>query len=213
MSYIKKPQIIHGNLRRNELGLTVRDYEGGMSTLCAGCGHDSVTAALIQAVFELDIEPHMLAKMSGIGCSSKTPAYFASQAHGFNSVHGTDLDGDADCEDADCVESPFCANQDFDGDGVSNGLEILCRDASGSGDPFDAGVEPSEDDLDDLGLLPALRALARDFRESGGLEVTFEVVGALPALETLYLYGTPASAAAKATVRRAGLEVKRMRSW
>ena len=73
---------------KNNLGLTARDYEGTVSTLCAGCGHDSVTAAIIQAVFELDIEPHMLAKMSGIGCSSKTPAYFVSQAHGFNAVHG-----------------------------------------------------------------------------------------------------------------------------
>ncbi len=88
MTYIAKPKIAHPSLPVNGLGLTVRDYEGGVSTLCAGCGHDSVTAALIQAVFELDIEPHMLAKMSGIGCSSKTPAYFASQAHGFNSVHG-----------------------------------------------------------------------------------------------------------------------------
>ncbi len=73
---------------KNKLGLTSRDYEGTVSTLCAGCGHDSVTAAIIQAVFELGIEPHMLAKMSGIGCSSKTPAYFVSQSHGFNSVHG-----------------------------------------------------------------------------------------------------------------------------
>ncbi|MDH3812189.1 MAG: 2-oxoacid:ferredoxin oxidoreductase subunit beta, partial [Gammaproteobacteria bacterium] len=76
MTYIAKPKISHPNLPKNELGLTTRDYEGVVSTLCAGCGHDSVTAALIQAVFELDIEPHMLAKMSGIGCSSKTPAYF-----------------------------------------------------------------------------------------------------------------------------------------
>jgi 2-oxoglutarate ferredoxin oxidoreductase subunit beta len=88
MSYIKKPQIIHSNLRRNELGLTVRDYEGGMSTLCAGCGHDSVTGALVQAAFELSIPPHQMAKLSGIGCSSKTPAYFLRQSHGFNSVHG-----------------------------------------------------------------------------------------------------------------------------
>jgi len=88
MTYITKPKVSHPSLPKNRLGLTVRDYEGGISTLCAGCGHDSVTAALIQAVFELDIEPHMLAKMSGIGCSSKTPAYFANQAHGFNSVHG-----------------------------------------------------------------------------------------------------------------------------
>ena len=88
MSYIAKPKVAHPGMPRNALGLTARDYEGVVSTLCAGCGHDSVTAAIIQAVFELDVEPHMLAKMSGIGCSSKTPAYFVSQAHGFNSVHG-----------------------------------------------------------------------------------------------------------------------------
>jgi len=88
MSYIAKPKVSHPNMPRNKLGFTARDYEGAVSTLCAGCGHDSITAAIIQAVFELGIEPHMLAKMSGIGCSSKTPAYFVSQAHGFNSVHG-----------------------------------------------------------------------------------------------------------------------------
>jgi len=88
VSYISKPKVSHPGLPRNELGLSTRDYEGTVSTLCAGCGHDSVTAAIIQAVFELNIEPHKLAKMSGIGCSSKTPAYFVSQSHGFNSVHG-----------------------------------------------------------------------------------------------------------------------------
>jgi len=88
MSYISKPKVSHPKMPRNKLGLTARDYEGTVSTLCAGCGHDSITAAIIQAVFELGIEPHMLAKMSGIGCSSKTPAYFVSQSHGFNSVHG-----------------------------------------------------------------------------------------------------------------------------
>jgi 2-oxoglutarate ferredoxin oxidoreductase subunit beta len=88
MSYIAKPKVAHPKMPRNNLGLTARDYEGTVSTLCAGCGHDSVTAAIVQAVFELNIEPHMLAKMSGIGCSSKTPAYFVSGAHGFNSVHG-----------------------------------------------------------------------------------------------------------------------------
>ncbi len=88
MSFLQKPKVSHPGLPRNELGLTVRDYEGGMSTLCAGCGHDSITAALIQAVFELSIPPHRMAKLSGIGCSSKTPAYFASASHGFNSVHG-----------------------------------------------------------------------------------------------------------------------------
>ena len=88
MTSIAKPKIVHQGLKRNALGLTVRDYEGGMSTLCAGCGHDSITAAIVQAFFELDIPPHSVAKMSGIGCSSKTPAYFMSASHGFNSVHG-----------------------------------------------------------------------------------------------------------------------------
>lgn len=88
MSYNPRPKVSHPKLPKNKLGLTSRDYEGAVSTLCAGCGHDSITAAIIQAVFELDIEPHKLAKMSGIGCSSKTPAYFVSQSHGFNSVHG-----------------------------------------------------------------------------------------------------------------------------
>jgi len=88
MSYNPRPKITHPKLPKNKRGLTARDYEGTVSTLCAGCGHDSITAAIIQAVFELDLEPHMLAKMSGIGCSSKTPAYFVSQSHGFNSVHG-----------------------------------------------------------------------------------------------------------------------------
>ena len=88
MSYITKPVARHPRMPVNKLGLTARDYEGSMSTLCAGCGHDSVTAALIQAFFELDVEPHMVAKLSGIGCSSKTPTYFIREAHGFNSVHG-----------------------------------------------------------------------------------------------------------------------------
>ena len=72
----------------NKLGFTHRDYEGSVSTLCAGCGHDSISSAIIQACFELDIEPHRVAKLSGIGCSSKTPDYFLGQSHGFNSVHG-----------------------------------------------------------------------------------------------------------------------------
>ena len=61
MSYIAKPQVTHPGLPRNKLGLSELDYEGSVSTLCAGCGHDSVTAAIIQAVFELDIAPHRLA--------------------------------------------------------------------------------------------------------------------------------------------------------
>src|SRR5678809_683381 len=88
MPSIAKPIATHPTLQRNALGLTIRDYEGSMSTLCAGCGHDSITAAVIRALWELDTAPHMVAKLSGIGCSSKTPTYFVSGAHGFNSAHG-----------------------------------------------------------------------------------------------------------------------------
>lgn len=88
MTSIAKPPVRHPSSRTNGLGLTLRDYEGVMSTLCAGCGHDSVTAALVQASWEMEIEPHRVGKMSGIGCSSKTTAYFMKQSHGFNSVHG-----------------------------------------------------------------------------------------------------------------------------
>jgi 2-oxoglutarate ferredoxin oxidoreductase subunit beta len=83
-----KPAVIHPHLRPNKLGLTIRDYEGSPSTLCAGCGHDSVTAAIIRSFYELETPPHMIAKLSGIGCSSKTPTYFVGGAHGFNSAHG-----------------------------------------------------------------------------------------------------------------------------
>ncbi len=88
MSFINKPKVTHPSLPTNALGLTRRQYEGAMSTLCAGCGHDSVTAALIEACWGLDLRPEQLVKLSGIGCSSKTTAYFVSGAHGFNSVHG-----------------------------------------------------------------------------------------------------------------------------
>ncbi|MEJ2501804.1 MAG: 2-oxoacid:ferredoxin oxidoreductase subunit beta [Gemmatimonadota bacterium] len=88
MSYIAKPRIRLPKLEANGLGLTRQDYEGAMSTLCAGCGHDSVTAAIIDTFFQLDIPPHRVAKLSGIGCSAKTPTYFLGTAHGFNGVHG-----------------------------------------------------------------------------------------------------------------------------
>lgn len=84
----QRPNFRHPELPVNELGYRKKDYEGSLSTLCAGCGHDSIGGALIQACFELNIEPHKLAKLSGIGCSSKTPAYFLGNSHGFNSVHG-----------------------------------------------------------------------------------------------------------------------------
>ena len=88
MTYIVKPKFHHPSLPKNALGYTHRDYEGKISTLCAGCGHDSITASVIEACFELAIEPHRVAKISGIGCSSKTPDYFLNASHGFNSVHG-----------------------------------------------------------------------------------------------------------------------------
>ena len=88
MTYMAKPQIDLPGQNRNALGLLRRDYEGSLSTLCAGCGHDSITAALVQALWEMSIAPELLVKLSGIGCSSKTPAYFVQGAHGFNSVHG-----------------------------------------------------------------------------------------------------------------------------
>jgi 2-oxoglutarate ferredoxin oxidoreductase subunit beta len=88
MTYLTKPKFHHPELPKNDLGYTHRDYEGKISTLCAGCGHDSITGAIVTACFELAIEPHRVAKISGIGCSSKTPDYFLGQSHGFNSVHG-----------------------------------------------------------------------------------------------------------------------------
>ncbi|MDB5957788.1 2-oxoacid:ferredoxin oxidoreductase subunit beta [Ramlibacter sp.] len=88
MTWIAKPPLHHPTLEKNRVGYTRRDYEGKISTLCAGCGHDSISAAIIQACWELDIEPHRVAKLSGIGCSSKTPDYFLGASHGFNTVHG-----------------------------------------------------------------------------------------------------------------------------
>lgn len=88
MTYIAKPRIDLPGQRTNDIGLLRRDYEGVLSTLCAGCGHDSITAAIVEAFWELSIAPEKVIKLSGIGCSSKTPAYFLSGAHGFNSVHG-----------------------------------------------------------------------------------------------------------------------------
>ncbi len=125
MSYITKPKVRHPGLKHNALGLTRRDYEGTMSTLCAGCGHDSITAALIRAVFELDLPPHRIAKLSGIGCSSKTPTYFVREAHGFNSVHG---------RMPSVATGAIAANRDLayigisgDGDSLSIGLGQFCH--------------------------------------------------------------------------------------
>lgn len=87
MTYLR-PQFRHPKLPTNKIGYTKKEYEGALSTLCAGCGHDSISAAIVQACYELSIEPHHVAKLSGIGCSSKTPTYFLGNSHGFNSVHG-----------------------------------------------------------------------------------------------------------------------------
>jgi 2-oxoglutarate ferredoxin oxidoreductase subunit beta len=88
MTFIPKPKVSHPSLPKNDLGLTRRDYEGALSTLCAGCGHDSITAAITEACWGLSAAPQNIVKLSGIGCSSKTTAYFVSGGHGFNSVHG-----------------------------------------------------------------------------------------------------------------------------
>jgi 2-oxoglutarate ferredoxin oxidoreductase subunit beta len=88
MTYLAKPRLHHPSLTQNAVGYTRRDYEGKVSTLCAGCGHDSISSAIVQACWQLDIAPHRVAKLSGIGCSSKTPDYFLGASHGFNTVHG-----------------------------------------------------------------------------------------------------------------------------
>ncbi len=87
MTYLR-PEFRHPQLPVNELGYNRKEYEGALSTLCAGCGHDSISAAIVQSMYEMSIEPHRVAKLSGIGCSSKTPTYYLGKSHGFNSVHG-----------------------------------------------------------------------------------------------------------------------------
>ena len=88
MTSFVKPKIRRTNEPLNALGLARADYEGAMSTLCAGCGHDSVTAAIVRAFYELSIPTHRALKISGIGCSSKTTSYFMNDSHGANTVHG-----------------------------------------------------------------------------------------------------------------------------
>ena len=125
MTSIPKPPVRHPSLQQNALGLTRRDYEGAMSTLCAGCGHDSVTAAFVQAFWELDLPPHRAAKLSGIGCSSKTTAYFLKQSHGFNSVHGRmpSIATGANAANRDLIYVGVSG----DGDSLSIGLGQLCH--------------------------------------------------------------------------------------
>jgi 2-oxoglutarate/2-oxoacid ferredoxin oxidoreductase subunit beta len=125
MTYIPKPTVHHPSLQKNAIGLVRRDYEGAITTLCAGCGHDSITAALVQAFWELAIEPYRVAKLSGIGCSSKTPAYFLREAHGFNGVHGRmpALVTGANAANGDILYIGISG----DGDSLSIGLGQLCH--------------------------------------------------------------------------------------
>ena len=88
MTFIAKPKVRHPSLPKNDLGLTRRDYEGALSTLCAGCGHDSITAAIVEACWGISVEPKNVVKLSGIGCSSKTTAYFVNGGHGFRNAKG-----------------------------------------------------------------------------------------------------------------------------
>src|ERR671935_2518806 len=74
--------------KTNRIGLAVLDYKGGKTTLCAGCGHNAISERIIDAMFEMGVQPERVAKLSGIGCSSKSPAYFMARSHSFNSVHG-----------------------------------------------------------------------------------------------------------------------------
>ena len=120
MTYIPKPLVHHPALQPNAIGLTRRDYEGSITTLCAGCGHDSITAAIVHAFWDLAIPPHRVAKLSGIGCSSKTPAYFLREAHGFNGVHG---------------RMPALAT----GANAANG-ELIYIGVSGDGDSLSIGI-------------------------------------------------------------------------
>ena len=120
MTFVPKPTARHPALRVNELGLTRRDYEGGVSTLCAGCGHDSVSAAIVQACAELDLAPHQFMKVSGIGCSSKTPNYFLGNSHGLNAVHGRMPSVATGASLAN--KELFCLGVSGDGDSASIGL-------------------------------------------------------------------------------------------
>ena len=74
--------------KTNRIGLSVVDYKGGKTTLCAGCGHNAISERIIEAMYDMGVQPERVAKLSGIGCSSKSPAYFMNRSHSFNSVHG-----------------------------------------------------------------------------------------------------------------------------
>lgn len=124
MTFVK-PTFRHPALAKNAVGFTKADYEGALSTLCAGCGHDSISASIVQACYELDIEPHRVAKFSGIGCSSKTPTYFLGNSHGFNTVHGRmpSVTTGANLANKDLIYLGVSG----DGDSASIGLGQFCH--------------------------------------------------------------------------------------
>ncbi|MDA2926197.1 2-oxoacid:ferredoxin oxidoreductase subunit beta, partial [Acidobacteria bacterium AH-259-G07] len=111
--------------RVNRLGLTMIDYRGEPSTLCSGCGHDAISSQIMKSFYEMGVNPHRVAKMSGIGCSSKTPAYFLSNSHAFNGVHGRmpSLATGAVLANRKLV----CIGVSGDGDTVSIGLGQFCH--------------------------------------------------------------------------------------
>lgn len=109
----------------NVIGLSMADYKGAPSTLCAGCGHDAITSQIIKAFYEMGVPPHQVAKMSGIGCSSKTPAYFMNSSHGFNAVHGRMPSVATGVMLAN--RKLVCIGVSGDGDTVSIGLGQFCH--------------------------------------------------------------------------------------
>ncbi len=124
MTFVK-PTFRHPARIKNAVGFTRADYEGALSTLCAGCGHDSISASIIQACYEMAIEPHRIAKLSGIGCSSKTPTYFLGNSHGFNTVHGRmpSVTTGANMANRDLIYLGVSG----DGDSASIGLGQFCH--------------------------------------------------------------------------------------
>ena len=125
MTYIAKPKVHHPALQKNALGLTRRDYEGAMSTLCAGCGHDSITAAIIQAFWELSIAPHTRGQAVGHRLLVEDAGLLPAQAHGFNGVHGRmpALATGANAANRDLTYIGISG----DGDSLSIGLGQLCH--------------------------------------------------------------------------------------
>ncbi|KGO33647.1 MAG: 2-oxoacid:ferredoxin oxidoreductase subunit beta [Desulfoprunum sp.] len=129
MTFVR-PSFRHPSQPTNALGYTRKDYEGAISTLCAGCGHDSISNAIIQACFEIPLEPHKVVKMSGIGCSSKTPAYYLGRSHGFNSVHGRmpSIATGANMANRDLVYLGVSGDGDTASIGMGQFIHVLRRD-------------------------------------------------------------------------------------